>query len=219
MTPIAAHSIPGMSKADSSIRVQSDTEQPARTNHPSIVAIQESVARPETTNPNQSNDLFDLRKQLDSLTVRFANLSVSQLQTTEQHIPLGTRTETAIPQRMSRIEVPRLVPVQSVPNHSGSKTSSEQERTSKQRSHAASPTPESTFAPRIPVPTIAPPEQTPSQRNHAPPAAPTINVTIGRVEVKATQRSSAPAPSGNERTSNVMSLQDYIARRRSGGIS
>lgn len=50
-------------------------------------------------------------------------------------------------------------------------------------------------------------------------AQPTINVTIGRVEVKAT-REQAPAPRPARPASNpaVMSLDDYLKRRAAGGI-
>jgi hypothetical protein len=48
-------------------------------------------------------------------------------------------------------------------------------------------------------------------------AAPTINVTIGRVEVRATQ-APAPAPRRAETAAPRMSLDDYLRRRRNGEV-
>lgn len=48
-------------------------------------------------------------------------------------------------------------------------------------------------------------------------AAPTINVTIGRVEVRATQ-APAPAPRRAETATPRMSLDDYLRRRRNGEV-
>ncbi|HEV7892221.1 MAG TPA: hypothetical protein VGP08_16360 [Pyrinomonadaceae bacterium] len=48
-------------------------------------------------------------------------------------------------------------------------------------------------------------------------AAPTINVTIGRVEVRATQ-APAPAPKRTETAAPRMSLDDYLRRRRNGEV-
>lgn len=47
--------------------------------------------------------------------------------------------------------------------------------------------------------------------------APTINVTIGRVEVRATQ-APAPAPRRAETAAPRMSLDDYLRRRRNGEV-
>lgn len=47
--------------------------------------------------------------------------------------------------------------------------------------------------------------------------APTINVTIGRVEVRATQ-TPAPAPRRAETAAPRMSLDDYLRRRRNGEV-
>jgi hypothetical protein len=47
-------------------------------------------------------------------------------------------------------------------------------------------------------------------------AAPTINVTIGRVEVRATQ--AQPAVAGRQSTTAAnMSLEEYLRRRAGGG--
>jgi hypothetical protein len=69
-----------------------------------------------------------------------------------------------------------------------------------------------------PVPKIAP-EPLPSVSKYSAPPQPTINVTIGRVEVKAT-RDAAPQPRQTQPKSSpsVMSLQDYLARRAAGGL-
>ena len=49
-----------------------------------------------------------------------------------------------------------------------------------------------------------------------PASAPTINVTIGRVEIRAT--SPAPAPQrAQPKTANVLSLEDYLRQRATGG--
>ncbi len=69
-----------------------------------------------------------------------------------------------------------------------------------------------------PAPKIAP-EPLPSVSKYSAPPQPTINVTIGRVEVKAT-RDAAPQPRQSQPKSSpsVMSLQDYLARRAAGGL-
>jgi len=49
-----------------------------------------------------------------------------------------------------------------------------------------------------------------------PASAPTINVTIGRVEIRAT--SPAPTPQrAQPKSANVLSLEDYLRSRASGG--
>jgi hypothetical protein len=53
-------------------------------------------------------------------------------------------------------------------------------------------------------------------RTRVPASAPTINVTIGRVEIRAT--SSAPLPQrARPKSANVLSLEEYLRRRASGG--
>jgi hypothetical protein len=53
-------------------------------------------------------------------------------------------------------------------------------------------------------------------RTPAPASPPTINVTIGRVEIRAT--SPAPAPQrAQPKSANVLSLEEYLRRRASGG--
>jgi hypothetical protein len=55
----------------------------------------------------------------------------------------------------------------------------------------------------------------PAQRPGSPPVAPTINVTIGRIEVRATPPPRAPAPAPRP-PAPVMSLDEYL-RQRAGG--
>jgi hypothetical protein len=69
--------------------------------------------------------------------------------------------------------------------------------------HAISPRP---VSPRFPAPT---------QQAGSPPLAPTINVTIGRIEVRATQPPRAPAPTPRAHVP-AMSLDEYL-RQRAGG--
>jgi len=47
------------------------------------------------------------------------------------------------------------------------------------------------------------------------PVEPSIQVTIGRIEVKAASASTSPAK--EQKTSPVMSLSDYLQRTRRGG--
>jgi len=70
-----------------------------------------------------------------------------------------------------------------------------------------------------PVPKIVP-ENLSSVPQRSAASQPTINVTIGRVEVKAT-REAAPAarPARAPANPSVMSLQDYLQRRAAGGLS
>jgi hypothetical protein len=49
-------------------------------------------------------------------------------------------------------------------------------------------------------------------------AAPSIQVSIGRIEVRLTQPLSAPGRQPSRRTSAVMSLEEYL-RQRDGGRS
>lgn len=56
------------------------------------------------------------------------------------------------------------------------------------------------------------------RRDAAPPTAPTINVTIGRVEVKANQAPQPAAPRGKPDHSAVMTLSDYLQRRAAGAL-
>jgi len=51
----------------------------------------------------------------------------------------------------------------------------------------------------------------------AEPAEPVINVTIGRIEIRATPRSSAPARKSHVHKSPAMSLDDYL-NKRNGGV-
>lgn len=70
-----------------------------------------------------------------------------------------------------------------------------------------------------PAPAIIPARQTAPPASHtlSEPAAtaPTINVTIGRIEVRATQ---GRAPAQAQRSApEVMSLEEYLRRRSRGG--
>lgn len=63
------------------------------------------------------------------------------------------------------------------------------------------------------------PQPLPAPVFNAPPAAPTIRVTIGRIEVRAAEK---PAPARPRKTSGnakVMSLGDYLRSRATGGKS
>jgi hypothetical protein len=167
--------------------------------------------------PQTDRGLKDLQADLQSLASRVASLKTPQLQSTQSRVRPLLSEEPNSRAASIRIEVPRLVPVHGTLNAPPATPPTGQERPAKVR--IAVPITQSSFAPPVRIPTVAPPEQVPSQRNQTPPS-PTINVTIGRVEVKATQRSAATAaPAQKERPSSVLSLEEYIARRRSGGIS
>lgn len=69
-----------------------------------------------------------------------------------------------------------------------------------------------------PVPKIVP-EQLSAISKHSAASQPTINVTIGRVEVKATRDPvPAPRPARSPASPSVMTLQDYLQRRAAGGL-
>ncbi len=51
----------------------------------------------------------------------------------------------------------------------------------------------------------------------APAPVPTINVTIGRVEIRATSPAPTPAQRARPKSGNVLSLEEYLRRRASGG--
>lgn len=87
---------------------------------------------------------------------------------------------------------------------------------------------DSTERPAVTSPIIAQPRITPffadrsGERDErrdesAAPPAPTIHVTIGRVEVRATQSASPSSPKSRP-TRPAMSLDDYLRRRGSGGV-
>lgn len=75
------------------------------------------------------------------------------------------------------------------------------------------PTPQ--VSPRI-TPTIRPNLPVVIPTHKAPDLAPTIHVTIGRVEVRATP-ASAPTPSRPAKTPSVMTLDEYLLRKNTGG--
>lgn len=70
--------------------------------------------------------------------------------------------------------------------------------------------------PTVITPVIRPvlPDILPAPKTSAP--APTIHVTIGRVEVRATP-ASAPTPSRPAKTPSVMTLDEYLLRKNTGG--
>ncbi|NUM43473.1 MAG: hypothetical protein HUU38_02120 [Anaerolineales bacterium] len=85
------------------------------------------------------------------------------------------------------------------------------------------PTPLAPKAPafKLPEPTVITPvlrpvlpDILPAPKASAP--APTIHVTIGRVEVRATP-ASAPTPSRPAKTPSVMTLDEYLLRKNTGG--
>lgn len=65
-----------------------------------------------------------------------------------------------------------------------------------------------------PAPPRIVPEELPSRVASAPP---TVNVTIGRVEVKAVRDAPQAAPRADRPKSNVMNLEQYLERRAAGG--
>jgi hypothetical protein len=54
-------------------------------------------------------------------------------------------------------------------------------------------------------------------RTLAPASAPAINVTIGRVEIRATSPAPLPPQRARPKSANVLSLEEYLRRRASGG--
>jgi hypothetical protein len=64
------------------------------------------------------------------------------------------------------------------------------------------------------IPSIPRPEKISQEISREPQPAPTINVTIGRIEVKAT--TSAPEPKRSASTTRTMSLDEYLQRRQGG---
>jgi hypothetical protein len=72
--------------------------------------------------------------------------------------------------------------------------------------------------PMQPVPKVIA-EDLPAISRSSVQAQPTINITIGRVEVKATREAApVPRPSKSNSNSSVMSLQEYLQRRAVGGL-
>jgi hypothetical protein len=80
------------------------------------------------------------------------------------------------------------------------------------RPHATSPAPAAPVAVAL-RPLVAPPEKPPLLPADVP--APVIEVTIGRIEVRA-ERLAAPAAATRRPAPVVMSLDDYLRRRRGG---
>jgi hypothetical protein len=78
------------------------------------------------------------------------------------------------------------------------------------------------FAPQTADPGVSPapprivPEELPSR---VAPALPTINVSIGRVEVRAVHDQAPIAPPVERRKSSIMNLEQYLERRTAGGRS
>lgn len=163
-------------------------------------------------------DVNDLQSQLNTLANRLAGFTVPTVAATEPRSVSADSSSKPGPASSVKKEVPQLVPSHEVPRTQRTSPVVKVEQ-AERTGRVAAPVPESKFAPRVQVPAIAPPEQTNSQRSQASQPAPTINITIGRVEVKATQKPSASSQPAKERPSGVMSLDEYIARRRSGGIS
>jgi hypothetical protein len=48
-------------------------------------------------------------------------------------------------------------------------------------------------------------------------AGPTINVTIGRIEVRAATQASEARPQKQQREQQVLSLDEYLSQRSAGG--
>lgn len=198
---------------------ESQWDQPYRGDDPSATrSNNEAPDQYSSASAPSQTDVSSLQSQVNTLANRLAGLTVPPFAPTEPRSISLEKPAKADPVSLLQKEVPQLVPSQELPRTPRNSPVVKVEQVEKTR-RVVAPVPESRFAPRIPIPAVAPPEQTNSQRSQVSQPAPTINVTIGRVEVKATQKTGAQSQPAKERPSGVMSLDEYIARRRSGGIS
>lgn len=213
--------------------VQPPTEQPTLQVRPILA---------EPTAPNQKLGLSTDCEKLESLESRLDRLSrlvlnstaiatseessvarppfatpAESINVTHQHLHNEITNEQPVRPKplasVSESREPRLVPTEVVPLDLLA-----QRRSTSQKNDVPAPA-RMTEQPIVPPKTIQP--ETPASLRPAPAPQKTINVTIGRVEIKAASKSSATkqGPSAAPTQSRVMSLDDYIAHRTSGRIA
>ena len=87
------------------------------------------------------NGLLDIETRLQSLTARFANLSMPQMKTAEKLVQPTASPAPAAQPITSRIEVPQIVPVQGILKQSRISSTTDEARQAKERKPAAPPSP------------------------------------------------------------------------------